>query len=312
MHRSVHLIPGFIFILLGVGTLASTATTTRQAPTPAEVDQWIARYKATGEEYRKVFLNLVAEETKVIENFDSSGRVNKRREIVSDLLVHQSSRDSGGQTAEYRDVRSVDGEPVKNRDKRILDLIQRADKTDSIEKEIALINRESQRYDVGCTWINTTVYPSSFAFRDHFRFEWVGRDQIGGSEVVSIDFREVGPSIITLNSELKRMGLTAVFARGRLWLDATTSQLRQERAEIAGIHPGVSEPVTVMRLQRENINADDSLDILTPKRIVIDWFHPSKTQRNQPPAFGLLCRTTLTYGRFRRFGVTTQIAAPER
>jgi hypothetical protein len=311
MHRSVHFIPGFILILLGVGTLASTATTTRQAPTPAEVDQWIARYKTTGEEYAKVFLNLVAEETKVIENFDSSGRLNKRREIVSDLLVHQSSRNSGGQTAEYRDVRSVDGKPVKNRDKRILDLIRQADKTDSIEKEIALITRESQRYDVGCSVNSTTLYPGSWPFRDDFRFEWIGRDQMGGSEVVIIDYREVG-SRIPLNSEFKRMGLSGVFVRGRLWLDATTSQLRQERAEIAGVHPALSEPVTVMRLQRENINADDSLGILTPKRIVIDWFHPSKTQKNQPPAFVLLCRTTLTYGRFRRFGVTTQIAAPER
>ena len=70
MHRSVHLILGFISILLGVGTLASTATTKWQATTPADVDQWMARYKATADQYAKVFLNLVAEETKVIETFD--------------------------------------------------------------------------------------------------------------------------------------------------------------------------------------------------------------------------------------------------
>src|SRR5688572_4466619 len=75
MSRSARLILGFISILLGAGTLASTATTTWQAPTPAEIDQWIARYKATGNEYAKVFLNLVAEETKLIETFDSPGRL---------------------------------------------------------------------------------------------------------------------------------------------------------------------------------------------------------------------------------------------
>lgn len=130
-----------------------------------------------------------------------------------------------------------------------------------------------------------------------------------------IDYREVGSSMIPLSSGFaKGMGLSAVFVRGRLWLDATMSQLRQERAEIAGVHPAVSEPVTVMRLQRENINTDNSFAIPTPKRIVIDIFHPWKTQKNQPPAFLPICRTTLTYGTFRRFDVTTHqtIAPPER
>ena len=314
MHRSVRLILGFVYILLGVGTLTSTAIL-GQAPTPAEIDQWIARYKATGAEYAKVFLNLVAEETKVIETFDSSGRLNKRREIVSDLLVYQSSRSSGGQTTELRDIRSVDGRPVKNRDKRILDLIRQAGKRDSVEKEIALIARESLRYDGDCSANNTTG-PGSVDFSDYFRFEWVGRDQIGGSEVVLIDYREVGSSMWSalLSGEYKRMGLSAVFVRGRLWLDATTSQLRQERFEVAGVHPAVSEPVTLVRLRRENTHADNSIGILTPQRIVIEYFFPPKTRKNLPPSFDLVCRTTLTYDTFRRFDVTTHqtIAPPER
>ena len=112
------------------------------------------------------FLNLVAEETKVIETFDSSGRLNKRHEIVSDLLVYQSPRSSGEQRNELRDVRSVDGKPVNNRDKRILDLIRQAAKTDSVEKELARIARESQRYDGDCSVDNTTAYPGSFAFAE--------------------------------------------------------------------------------------------------------------------------------------------------
>jgi len=302
----------FIFILLGVGTLAST--TTWQVPTPAEVYHWIDRYKATGEEYMKVFLNLIAEETKVIETLDPSGRAIKRREIVSDLLVYQPSSRSLVERTELRDVRSVDGKPVNTRDKRILDLIRQAGKTDSVEKEFALIRRENQRYDDDCSVNNTTVFPGWFSLRDHFRFEWVGRDQIGGNEVVIIDYREVGRTMLTMSSQQKQMGLSSIFARGRLWLDATTAQLRQERAEIAGVHPAVSEPVTLMRVQRENISSDSSLSILTPKRIVIDMFLPRKTPKIKPPAVGGVCRTTLTYGRFRRFEVTTdqKIAPPER
>jgi len=79
------------------------------APTSAEIDQWIARYKATGAEYAKVFLNLVAEETKVIETFDSSGRLDKRHEIVADLLVYQPSHNSG--EFELRRVTVVERDP---------------------------------------------------------------------------------------------------------------------------------------------------------------------------------------------------------
>lgn len=315
MHRSVRLVLGFISLLLGVGILASTATTITQAPTAAEIDQWIARYKATAAEYEKVFLNLVAEETKVIETFDSSGRLDKRREIVSDLLVYQSTRSSGARTTELRDIRSVDGKPVKNRDKRILDLIRQAGTRDSVEKEFAAIARESLRYDGGCS-VNNTTGPGSVAFSDHFRFEWAGRDQISASEVVLINYREVGSSMWSalLSGEYKKMGLSAVFVRGRLSLDATTSQLRQERSEVAGVHPAVSEPVTLVRLRRDNTQADNSLGILTPQRIVIEYFVPPKTRKNLPPSFDLVCRTTLTYGTFRRFDVTTHqtIAPPER
>jgi hypothetical protein len=48
---------------------------------------------------------------------------------------------------------------------------------------------------------------------------------------------------------------------------------------------------------------------------VFDHFQPQKTQKNKPPVFGIVGRTTLTYGKFRRFDVTTQIqtvAPPER
>jgi hypothetical protein len=305
MYRYILLITALTSILVGARAVG-------QAPTAGEVDQWIARYKVTGDEYAKVFLNLVAEETKVIETFDSTGRLSNRREIVSDLLAYQSPRSAEGATAELRDVRSVDGKPVKNRDKRILDLVRQVGKTDSVEKEIERINRESHRYDGKYRDMYTTVYPGSVKFRDKFRFEWVGRDRIGGNEVVIIDYREMGSNPIA--SFWKQMGFSTVFSRGRLWLDATTAQLRQERYELAGIHPAVSEPVTLLRLRRENTNGDYSLGILTPQRIEIEHFFPPKTRKNLPPAFDLVNRSTLTYGRFRRFDVTAQqtIAPPER
>ncbi len=46
-------------------------------PAPADIDALVARFVKTADEYQRVFLNLVAEETKVAENFDQSGALKK-------------------------------------------------------------------------------------------------------------------------------------------------------------------------------------------------------------------------------------------
>src|SRR5215470_81708 len=118
------------------GTAPSTA-----APSSAEIDAVITGVVNAAKEYEKVFRNLVADETRLVEVFDQSGQVKKRREIASDLVVYPSSRDAA-ETAEYRDVRSVDGKAVEKRSKRALDVLTRASQSTSIKKELDLINRE--------------------------------------------------------------------------------------------------------------------------------------------------------------------------
>src|SRR5262245_24736678 len=77
-----------------------------------DVGEVVARYLATRDEYVNAFRNLVAEETKTIEVFHASGEVEKRREIVSDLVVYSAARGGREVATEYRDVRSVDGRAV--------------------------------------------------------------------------------------------------------------------------------------------------------------------------------------------------------
>lgn len=85
------------------------------------------RSLAAREEYTKAFRNLTVEETKIIEVFRASGEIDKRREIVSDLLVYhsQSSRDGKAVATEYRDVRLVNGKAEDNRGERASSLAQR-------------------------------------------------------------------------------------------------------------------------------------------------------------------------------------------
>src|SRR5262245_7996648 len=95
-------------VLTLTGSQVAPPTT---APAPADIDALVTRFVTRAEQYEKVFLNLTAEEKRIVEIFDQTGRLDKRREIVSDLVVYQS-RDSEKEKTEYRDVRSVDGKPI--------------------------------------------------------------------------------------------------------------------------------------------------------------------------------------------------------
>src|SRR5262245_14313827 len=96
------------------------------APSVADLDRMLARFFETADEYEKAFRNLTAEETKSIEAFKKSGAIDKQRQIVADLIVYRSGRDSSGVTIEYRDVRSVDGKVVERRGPRALQLLTNA------------------------------------------------------------------------------------------------------------------------------------------------------------------------------------------
>ena len=56
------------------------------APAAANLELTVTRFFESAALYAQTFRNLTAEETRVIEEFDKSGRIRKRREIVADLL----------------------------------------------------------------------------------------------------------------------------------------------------------------------------------------------------------------------------------
>ena len=136
--------------VLAVLSLATLHANQAGAPSPADLDRIVTRVLEANSTYVQTFRNLAAEETKDIQQFDKSGRVNKQRRIVSDLLVYQPTRIATTPmtyAVEYRDVREVDGKPVKKRSERAQDVITRAMRAESLKRELEVIDRENQRYD---------------------------------------------------------------------------------------------------------------------------------------------------------------------
>jgi hypothetical protein len=280
----------------------------------ADLDQFVTRSQASVEEYRKTFRNLVAEETKNIEVFKASGEVDRRRQIVSDLLVYYTSRDGKDRTTEYRDAQSVDGQIVEKRGERALKLLTKASGASSLEKELEAINHETRRHEftrhLRGIAIDQLALPKP---RDAFQVELVGREQIAGHDVVVLAYRQTAPipgkeSTLPLPKELQN---ARILRRGRLWLDAQTAQLWRSVWELVVPHPDIAEPLVMIR--SESSYGPSRFGILVPERVVFDWLLRFSHPKNGRPSFGLSERTTFSYGSFKRFDVNTdeKIKAPE-
>ena len=208
---------------------------------------------------------------------------------------------------EYRDVKSVDGVPVKRREARLMSLLNKSAKADSVKKELERFNRESQRYDLRYSFHNWTLHqglPLNENLRQSFQFKLAGREQVNGHDAIVIEYQQVsynpdlGMKLSSLPSELK--GAETRY-RGRLWLDAKTAQLRREVREITMEHPSLSGPLVLIRCELDY--ADSRFGFLTPQRIVMSTFTHGSGRADKKYELGLGGKVTFEYGAFTRFSV---------
>jgi len=298
-------------IVLALAAALLFASPCRSAQPPAascavdDVGEVVMRYLAARDEYVNAFRNLVAEETKTIEVFRASGEVEKRREIVSDLLVYSVARDGRDVATEYRDVRSVDGQAIDRRAERALKLITKAANAGSIAKELETINNETRRYEFRRHLRGFTINWGAIGkqWRGDVQVDRAGREQLAGSDVVVLVYRRTSPSPSTISLP-PEFGTAKVHDQGRLWIDVHTCQLRRGVWELAAPHPDAAEPLVTIRA---DLNYRTSaFGILVPDRIVFDWMQRFTHPKNGPPSFGLSERMTFTYGTFKRFEVGTE------
>jgi hypothetical protein len=211
-----------------------------------------------------------------------------RRELVSDYLLVRVQE--SGDVAAFRDVYEVDGASVRNRDERLQRLFVDSPRT-AVEQASA-INRESARHNIwNIGTISNPYLTVAFiqpAYRSRFRFQSPRRERDLGEDVWAVSYEEfVRPTI------LRGAGNRDTFARGRLWIEATTGRVLKSELLLGAnsVRLGLT-PIEVTTTFRH----DADLDLMLP--VEMREFYPDGRVGD--------VRGVATYGRFRRFGVQTE------
>jgi uncharacterized LabA/DUF88 family protein len=299
-----------IVYLLTVFFLFGTGPSFAQQPEqpggePAQLKDIIHRATQRKNEYKIRFKDLTAEEEQSVEEYDGQGKLKKQRRISSDLIIYQSQLDST-MMVEYRDVKSIDGVAIAKREARLVSLVNKSAKADSVKKELERINRESSRYDLQTSVSGLTLnqgLPLDENARASFQFKLAGREPVNGKDAVVISYQQVAPIPGTTFKFSSASALKGAepFYRGRLWLDAETAQLRREERELTLRIPSLSHPLTWMKYELEY--SDSRFGFLTPQRIVVSTYSRGRTGADNAPELLLGGKVTFQYGAFSRFDV---------
>jgi hypothetical protein len=241
-------------------------------------DELLMRAAAYVSTFVEKFSNVVAEES-----YQQETTVPRRKRMLrSDYLFVRFPGDQSWTS--FRDVFDVDGKPVRDHEERVTKLL--INPSGDAERRIADITRASARYnllDIGT--LNHPLLAMAFLqsfYQPRFRFNLAGMEKSLGPKVRTVQFQEFQtPTIIKGNSNAD------VLSRGLAWIDEDTGRILKTELRLGRSSAGVSI-ITIFKF-------DETLGIDVPAEMR-DWY---------PDGTGEV-RGVATYGRFRRFQVSTQ------
>lgn len=284
------LVLGMCFVCVGPITLRALGgkflvQNSASAITQPQLEKLIEAAGKLAEEYTLAFTSLTAEEVKIFQLYEKSGRPAQRRHVVSDFVIYQSQQDPTKRT-EYRSVRKVDGGNVGRPELRVERVFARAAKADSVAKELERINREGTRYDFGYNLTGYTVHKGLALLpgvRQSFRFKVKGREQVNGRDAFVVAFEQTESRSDLFNVNLpEELNPSGARLRGRLWLDTATAQLVRDHSEIVFSSPYASEPLVLVSTEYEF--APSEFGIWLPQRITLNYYKPLKVNKEHKSA----------------------------
>ncbi|MBI4263099.1 MAG: hypothetical protein HY657_01875 [Acidobacteria bacterium] len=243
-------------------------------------------------EFVSRFSNVVAEERSVQRLIQER----RNREIGSDFLIVQVPGTSVWQS--FRDVFEVDGKPVRDRDDRLQQLfLEPSDNSFRRAREIAEAGARFNLEGVGT--LNDPLAAMAFLqdqYRSRFRWTLVRNDRDVGPDIWSVRFQEnVRPTVFLA------AGNRDLPANGLIWIERATG--RVARTELRIDRPGAA------------VTSSFGLTIAVPGRSEVVTLYgfderfginvPVETRERHISGINEVTATA-TYGRFRRFEVTTE------
>lgn len=288
-------------------------------PAPVSLDTILAEAEKQTYLYKENFNNLLAEETKIFDDYDKRGEIDDSRRIESNFLVYQSINNPE-RAVEYRNVVKVDGKPVGDSESRARNFFEQVLNTESAEKELERIQKESARYDKNLEIAGLTLNQSPVLaahIRPAFDFQITGEDTIEGREVFNLSYRQktgspyivfndgkARPDKLFINYEYDLPGSLKeenVFLRGTLSIDKETFQVLRERRELAIQPANQPNPINLIEMSFEYQISD--LGALTPKRIILIDYNIKAKDRGRLISVVKDNRATFEYTKFTRSDV---------
>jgi hypothetical protein len=277
----------FRAVLTLAAATAIPAVVIANARTP--VDDVLDRASAYVESFVREFSTVVAEEQYVQDSHPmadvdllSGGPVQGRQqhvELRSDYLFVSTGTASRWLT--FRDVYSVNGRPVRDREERLARLFVNP-APDAIDRA-GQISRDGYRYNVGSK--DRTVANPLLAlgflqaeYRQRFDYRLAGIDTSLGPDVWIVKFKDrVRPTLLRTSDNRN------VMSTGRFWIDGASGRVLQTELETS-----TGDRVMTTFTYDERLQMDVPAEMRD-----IAW-------ANHTPVTG-----TATYSNFRRFGVLT-------
>ncbi len=304
---SSRVLPGLALSLVSAGFLGLGLA---KAPAPlirsdaVELERLLDKAGLLTDRYQSLFKDLTAEETRSVEIFDKQERLSQTRRTVSDLIVYESHHDPK-RVLEYRNIREVDGRPIKKQSERVEKLFERLARSDSTSQEVDRITRESARYDFGYEVTGYTILHGMALWkqlRRFFKYGLQGYERVGDRDVavVAFDQTEFLKDLFGL-LHYGKLDVTGPLMRGQYRLDKETALLWREHHEI--FYRDNKQARTFKAIEMDYDHTPGENGIWVPKRVVFQYFKPLKYDRTFPLEMYRAARITSDLGPFRRFDV---------
>lgn len=235
---------------------------------------------------------IVSEETYVQDSIDRARNRIAHRELRSDFSLVRGDR---GVYVEFRDVFSVDGRPVRDRQDRLTRLF--LNPSASATGQLRAIVEESARYNIGGIdrTLNTPMlallflrtenqHASVFTLASSASPELETQASAGLPAASVLAFEEGGR-----NTLIRGKGGQDLPARGRFWIDGAAGRILMSELVAEDSDSGIRAVVDV------TYQPEAELGVMVPAEMKEKYTRGGTTVTGRA-----------TYGRFRRFSVTTE------